>query len=189
MNQGLASGKEGTEPNRIATSDRAALSQAIHQHYGAVVRICQRIVGNPADAEDAAQETFTRMIQHLDTFDSELALKPWLYKIAVNVSLKLRQEKRKKAAEPLANREIPAAGQDVAGPLIHREEVAEARALIARLFPHYQQVIGYRLLYGFSYREISQILGIPESSVRVTFTRAIRQLHERLSETGERKEP
>ena len=65
--------------------DRAALEQLLGPHRRSVVAICYGILGNPEDAEDAAQETFLRALRGLSTFWRDAAFRSWLIRIALNI--------------------------------------------------------------------------------------------------------
>ena len=72
----------------------------MQQYYPYVCRLAYSILGDPDDAEDAAQETFIRAALHMDDFRGEADQRTWLYAIAVNVCrTELRKRKRRLALE------------------------------------------------------------------------------------------
>jgi DNA-directed RNA polymerase specialized sigma24 family protein len=68
--------------------DMAALEQLLGLHKRALVQFCHGILGHAEDAEDAAQETFLRVLDALPGFRGEAAFRTWLFRIAVNVCLR-----------------------------------------------------------------------------------------------------
>lgn len=80
--------------------DRAAFGRLVECHARQVFRVCFRVTGSEAMAEDAVQETFIRAWRKLAGFDGRSAFSTWLHRVAVNAALEqLRREKRH-AAEP-----------------------------------------------------------------------------------------
>jgi RNA polymerase sigma factor (sigma-70 family) len=71
---------------RAAKGDRAAFDALVTRHRQAVYRLCWSATGNPADADDAAQETFVRLFRSLSSYDAARPIAPWLRKIALNTS-------------------------------------------------------------------------------------------------------
>ena len=56
----------------------------VDQFQGLVLSVCWKMLGHRQDAEDVAQEVFVRAFRHLEHWDQERPLKPWLLMIAVN---------------------------------------------------------------------------------------------------------
>ena len=84
---------------RARGGERAAFSALVGRHQTTVYRICYRILGDPEDAADAAQEAFLRAYRNLDGFRGQSAFKTWLTRLTVNVSLNERE--RRKPSSPL----------------------------------------------------------------------------------------
>src|SRR5437764_12306788 len=82
--------------------DRAALEQLLGPHRRSVVAICYGILGNPEDAEDAAQETFLRALRGLSTFWRDAAFRSWLIRIALNIGFSWKRARR--PASPASSR-------------------------------------------------------------------------------------
>src|SRR5690606_32928718 len=64
--------------------DPSAFAQLVSRYQDRVFRLCFRILRHRQDAEDATQETFTRMARHLSGWDSGRPIEPWLLAIAGN---------------------------------------------------------------------------------------------------------
>ncbi len=65
-------------------NDETAFPKLVRRHQQLVFRVCMRILGHRQDAEDATQETFSRVAKYLDRWDSRRPLEPWLIAIAGN---------------------------------------------------------------------------------------------------------
>lgn len=70
--------------NRYLENDTSAFAQLMRRYQDRVFRLCYHLLRNRQDAEDATQETFTRVARHLDHWDQSRPLEPWLMTIAGN---------------------------------------------------------------------------------------------------------
>jgi RNA polymerase sigma-70 factor (ECF subfamily) len=97
LNKDQEIGEHGAEsPAELQDFDR------IYELYGArVYRLCLHMVGNPADAEELAQDTFLQVFRKLDTYRGESAFSTWLHRVAVNVVLMRLRKNRGHAETPL----------------------------------------------------------------------------------------
>lgn len=99
-------------------------------HRAALTGHCYRILGSPADAEDAVQEAMVRAWRSRDRFEARASLQTWLYRIATNVCLDTLSD-RSRRARPME--EGPAGTVDDAletRPRTHwREPIPDALAL------------------------------------------------------------
>ena len=76
--------------------DRPALDQLLRRHYDTIHAVCRRITGNPADADDAAQEALIAIVRAIGRFDDRARFSTWAYRVAVNASLdELRRRRRR----------------------------------------------------------------------------------------------
>ena len=64
--------------------DERAFAELVGRHHSLVFTVCLKILGHRQDAEDATQETFSRVARYLDRWDSRRPLEPWLVAIAGN---------------------------------------------------------------------------------------------------------
>lgn len=81
--------------HRARRGDKAAWVALVGEHQGAIFRLAYLILGDPDEAEDVAQETFIRAFRSLERFDEDRSLKPWLLRIASNLSRnQLRSSRR-----------------------------------------------------------------------------------------------
>src|SRR5262252_3192208 len=77
--------------------DAAALEALVHAIQERIYRLATRMVGDPADAQDATQEILVKIITHLGSFRGESTFNTWMYRVASNHLLtlrKLRSEER-----------------------------------------------------------------------------------------------
>ena len=129
--------------------------------------------GNPALAEDLAQESWLRLLGAGlgDIPDAER--RAYLYRIAVNL-LRDHWRSRRRAPEPLALADGDGAGE--AGAAAVPGAGLDVRRALGRLGPRERQLLWLAHVEGLSHREVARILGLGAASVRVLLFRARRRL-------------
>jgi RNA polymerase sigma-70 factor (ECF subfamily) len=81
---------------RFLAGDAGAATELITRHERRVYAVCLRVLGNPDDAADAAQDALLAMVRKLDGFRGEAAFTTWLYRVAMNVCYdQLRRAQRR----------------------------------------------------------------------------------------------
>src|SRR5918998_2230187 len=157
--------------------DRDAYNSIYARYSPRVQLICQRMLGDTQDAQDAAQETFLRVYQALPRFNGRYQLGAWITRIATNVCLDtLRSRARSRAdAAPDEVLESAAGGARDDDPeeiVLRQAEGAEVQRTIAALSPLQRRTLFLRDLEGREYKEIASTLGISEARARVILHRA-----------------
>jgi len=82
-----AKAREAEAIERAKQGDEAAFETLYHLHKRRVYSLCLRMVSNPAQAEDLAQEAFLQLFRKIGTFRGESAFSTWLHRMTVNVVL------------------------------------------------------------------------------------------------------
>ncbi len=142
--------------------------------YGYIFRQCH----DPHLAEEITQQTFYNAFLHIKSFRHECKLSVWLCQIARN-ELYAHYKKNEKFAE--IDMESLSKEDDIPTKLENEELRLFIMEKIHSLKEPYREVFYLRALGELSFREISRILGKPESWVRVTYYRARLQMKEELS--------
>jgi len=150
----------------------------IHRRYAGLARhICQRILGNADDADEATQEAMLRVYQGLSRFNGRYALQPWVARIATNVSLDVtRARTRRPQTGDLTvfdlREELRGHEDDPVETLergLEREQVNET---LATLPQHHREALVLREFEGRSHREIGERLGVTPSQAKALVHRA-----------------
>jgi RNA polymerase sigma-70 factor (ECF subfamily) len=165
------------EPEIQAQLDAGHLSEAfdlVVEHYQhRVYRLALAILGDPAAAQDAAQEAFLRIWKGLKGFCGQSALSTWIYAVARNTAL---TERKSAAARPTLPLDEAVAGAVTSGGRAKAEAPSRAgfdvAALVAQLRPQYQQAIRLYYMEENSYEEVSRMLDIPLGTVKTLLHRA-----------------
>lgn len=157
---------------RARSGEGSAWDDLVRQHQDSVFRLAYLLLGDPDEAEDVAQETFIRTLQHLDRFDESLPLRPWLLRIASNLS---RNRKRAvgrywNALQRLGRREIEA------GQGLDRDDAQLLWQAIRRLKHADQQMIYLRYFLELPEAEMASILEVPRGTVKSRLHRGLNRL-------------
>jgi RNA polymerase sigma-70 factor (ECF subfamily) len=165
----------------------------ISQHVPRIYRVALRILGDPDQAQDVAQETCLKALRGLKGFDGRSSLSTWLHRIAVNCALThLQQDKRQTGKQVRLDGEVAeqvvARGGTPAGNVEQAELQRLAFGLLNTLPDDCRAAFVLTQLDGYNYDAVAQIMNVPRGTVASRVYRAkkmlLDQLHER---TGERK--
>jgi RNA polymerase sigma-70 factor (ECF subfamily) len=137
-----------------------------------------RFVQEPADAEDITQEAFIRAFSKMDQFRGDVTFGAWLKRIVVNRSIDFLKARRQHFVELEEHRLTLSEDDDWS---VDQElEVAEVKAAIAALPEKYRYVVQLYLVEGYDHAEISEILGLRETTSRSRLMRGKEYLRELL---------
>ena len=162
---------------RARRGDDVAWETLIRQNQEAVFRLAYLILGDPADADDIAQETFIRAYRALDHFDATRAARPWLFSIAANLARnRLRSVGRYVAALQRFLRADPDALAPATAP-----EAGDSQLLwqaVRRLNDGDQEIIYLRYFSEMSEAETAETLEVALGTVKSRTHRALGRLRE-----------
>ncbi len=170
------------------SGDKEAFGNLVRSYQAPVYNLCYRMLGDPGEAEDAAQETFLRAYRAIGRFDPEKRLINWLLTIAANHSVdRLRKRKLLTLSfDALRPREhIPDWASNPEAALRHKEDQQAITELLSRLSPRDRAAIVMRYWHGLSYEEIAETLSVSVSAVKSRLHRARRALAEQWRVRGE----
>ncbi len=162
------------DETRLRAED-TALAALVDQYAGALYRVAYSVLRNPADAEDAVQEAFLRVLRHRESLGEVRDHRVWLIRIVWNIVL---DRKRRAKSRPETDdvdelaRMLPSTGlsaEEVAAAAQHHAQVL---ACVDRLPPKERQVLILSAFEELTSVEIASVLGITESSVRSRLFRA-----------------
>jgi RNA polymerase sigma-70 factor (ECF subfamily) len=175
--------------HRASSGDVEAFTRLVRLHSDLVYRVALRILG-PEEAKDASQEVWVRVWKALEGFRSESAFSTWLYKITVNTCLsELRRERGRSERESaqhgiLSYIQEPDGEGDPEASALGRERQEEAIRYLQELRPDHRAALVLRHLEGLSYREISEILEVPEGTAKGWVSRGRTAMFVMLSQNG-----
>lgn len=148
---------------RASEGDEVAFEEIVRRHERAVYSVAYRMVRSHDDALDITQTVFIRAYRKLHTFKPGHRLFSWLYRIAINESISHLRRSRQTSE---LDCEL-VGGSDPGMLSAERSEESEriSEALVG-LPVDYRVVVVLKYFLDLSYREIGEIVGIPEKTVR-----------------------
>ncbi|GMV24990.1 MAG: RNA polymerase sigma24 factor [Phycisphaerae bacterium] len=176
----------------ILRGDQAAWRLLLGRHQANVYNLCFKLVGNRDLAEDLAQDTLVKIVQHVQRFDGRAKFSTWLYRITMNVCLsRLRAEKvrRHSSLDDQPYEGAPAAGSGLAGrepdapsSVQWTEQHRNVLAALASLEPEQRAILVLRDTRDLDYDQIAEVLEVPVGTVKSRLFRARAALREALEE-------
>ncbi|HLI83136.1 MAG TPA: sigma-70 family RNA polymerase sigma factor [Bryobacteraceae bacterium] len=167
---------------RCLSGDETAWEQFVRTHTRQVYALCYRFTGSGTEAQDLTQEVFLRVFRTLKTFrSSEGSLNTWLARLTRNLLIdhyrRTRQDRATDSIEdrlPVIEEHGPVTRPDQV--LAGREASAVLQAALEKLSPDLREAVILRDLQEMEYREIAQVLDIPEGTVKSRINRGRAEL-------------
>jgi RNA polymerase sigma-70 factor (ECF subfamily) len=154
---------------RFLGGDTAAFTTLVRRHEARIYHLCLRILADPEDAADAAQDAFLMALRKLDQFRGEAAFTTWLHRVAVNACYDvLRKRKRTPLLRSVANDET---GDLEPGPPSpdHADRVAgsaDVATALAEVPEEFRVALVLADVQDLPYDEIAGILDVPLGTVK-----------------------
>lgn len=160
------------------SGDASALDALAARHYGAVFGLAYRMLGDAAEARDAAQETFARATAAIASCDPSRSFPAWLLSITTNLVRDRFRRRKPVALQPDDDRavDLPPDAR-----LIREEDRSRVLAAFAAL-PVELRLVATLVYQGRPHPEIAATLGISVNAVRIRLFRALAQLRGALRE-------
>jgi len=156
-------------------AEEQALSVLVDQYASTLYRVAFSVLRNPADAEDAVQETFLRVLRHRDTLGEVRDHRVWLIRIVWNIVLDRKRRAKTRPETDDVNdlaRVLPADGLSAEQRTAAVQHHARVLSCVDRLPVKEREVMVLSAFEELTSVEIASVLGITESSVRSRLFRA-----------------
>ena len=172
---------------RAQQGDAEAFEAIYRLHSQRVYALCLRMLGNPTEAEDLAQEAFLQLFRKIHTFRGESAFSSWLHRLTANVVLMSFRKKR-----PLATSLDEVIRTDEESGLPHKEigvtdlrlsgvfDRVNLQTAIEQLPEGYKSMFILHDLHGYEHNEIAEILGCSVGNSKSQLHKARKRLRELL---------
>jgi RNA polymerase sigma-70 factor, ECF subfamily len=152
-----------------------ALAALVDQYAGSLYRVAYSVLRNPADAEDAVQEAFLRVLRHRDSLPQVRDHRVWLIRIVWNIVLdRKRRAKTRPETDDVSElaRVLPSTGLSAEQVAAAAQHHAHVLSCVEKLPPKERDVLMLSAFEELSSVEIATVLNITESSVRSRLFRA-----------------
>jgi RNA polymerase sigma-70 factor (ECF subfamily) len=155
-----------------------AFTELVNAHQNAVYNLCFRMLGDPYEAEDAAQETFLRAYKNLRSYDLQRSFSTWILSIAAHYCIDQLRKKRLDVThfEDAPYLEIPDPGPNPEISLTEDEKQRQIRKMLNVLGETDRAIVIMFYWYEFSYEEIGEALNLSNSAIKSRIHRARVQL-------------
>ena len=163
---------------RVQTAaDPEAFARLVQRWQDPIHRLCARMTGDAARAEDLTQEIFTKVFTRSKDFKPDARFSTWLWRIALNHCYdELRRVKRRPESALDEDSDFPSIELAPDDQTANDEECALVRASLLRLPEISRTVLALRYCEGLKLREISEILDLPESTIHSRIAVALSQI-------------
>lgn len=188
---GGAAAEDEQDVARFQAGEASAFERLVSRHEREVYRLALRLLRNPDDALEVAQETFLRAFRGLGAFRKEASFRTWLYGIALNAARTrqaslLRNRTRLQSLDggeddpPSAPLQLSDAAPGPEGRTLGAELKEALLTALSRISPEHREILLLREVEGLEYEEVGALLGIPEGTVKSRLARARRAVREAL---------
>ncbi|MFT4113695.1 RNA polymerase sigma factor [Silvibacterium sp.] len=174
---------------RCLDGDSAAWAELVRFHHRRIYSLCFRFTGSAQDAEDLTQDVFIKVYGNLSSFDlTRGSFQTWITTLARNLLVDhFRRTKNQRVTDSMdagweESEELPLAGRLAAsGPTQHdraaQKEIARmVQDALTRISPELREAVILRDLQDMDYKEIAQVLRIPEGTVKSRISRGRAEL-------------
>lgn len=173
-----------------------AFEELVRRHRAAVFNFILRLVGSRARAEDLLQDTWLKVVRSAPGYETRAKFTTWVYTIARNLSVDAMRRDRYRKADSLdgaagPDPEAAPLGDQIAGDGPSPDRSAHAAALrpqleraLADLPPEQREVFVLREYAGVLFKEIAQVTGVPENTVKSRMRYALEGLRRSLTALG-----
>jgi RNA polymerase sigma-70 factor (ECF subfamily) len=158
---------------RFQEGDAAAFETLYKRYFDRLTRFCQKRVGDRHEAEEIAQEAFTRALRALPTFEGERRFYPWMTVIAGRLCVDTHR--RRGRSEPTATPDLGVieGGQER---IVDAVDIAILAQALGRLAPRHREVLDLREQQSWSYQQIADHYGVTLGTVEALLFRARKAL-------------
>jgi RNA polymerase sigma-70 factor (ECF subfamily) len=174
---------------RCLAGESEAFEMLVAKYQSGVLSLAWSVLGNRAEAEDAAQEAFLRAYTHLKQFDHSRNFRGWLSTIAFSLCLdRLKKQRTERRFRPEVYRTTNPSpfGQESERRF---EQTATFEPLLRKLNPKERVALSLAATQGYSAAEVAEVLRCAESTARVYIFKARRKLRKWLKGNADDRNP
>jgi len=174
-------GLNGTEQQLIDAcikKESWAQKYIYEQYYAPMMHVCIRFAHDENEALDILHDGFIKIFRYLHTYQSGTSLQAWMHRIMVNTCIDYYRKELRRKTE---NLDQAYSTFDVSEDALDKLQAEEILSCLQQLTISYRSVFNLYVIEGYSHREISEIMGITESTSRSNLVKARTKLKELLA--------
>lgn len=176
----------------VKAGDTEAYGQIVQAYEKQIYNLCLRMVSDPADAEDLAQEAFVKAWHGLEFYKFEAAFSTWLYRLTTNLCIDfLRKKKRRPSVSMTVEEDGESSEMEFPDPsltpeeeILRRERQQMLRDAMETLDEEGRAIITLRVVDELSYEQIAKVLDVKVGTVKSRLARARDRLRKILHKQG-----
>ena len=171
--------------DRARNGDLDAFESIVNARMDAVYRLTSAILGNEADARDAAQETFVAMWRQLPRLREPEKFEAWLQRVGVNAARQAHRARSRRGVREIPSSTVVALAERIAG--APRDDAAILDSALATLPVDQRAILVLHHLEGHRLADLAAILEIPEGTAKSRLFAARRALAAAIERDGSRR--
>src|SRR5712671_138329 len=179
----LLDGQDAAFVRRLQANEDAAYDELVRTYNASIYHVAYRMLGNSAEASDAVQDIFLKVFRNIASFRGDASLKTWVFRIGISEILnRLRWWKRRHRMSTVSMDDdhggngsgicIRDSSPSPQQALESKEQEMAIQQALGRLSGDHRSIVVLRDIEGFSYTEISDVLGISVGTVKSRLARA-----------------
>lgn len=168
--------------NDCINGKRQAQRTLYEQFAPKMYAIAMRYAKTTLEADDILQESFINVFKHIESFGRDCPIEFWIRKIVVNQALKAGRNKYDKAFKEEVSDINYNSEENI---ILDQFDLEELLQIIRRLPDGFQQIFNLYAIEGYKHKEIAELLGISEGTLKSQYARARAQLQEMLLKEDE----
>ena len=166
-------GRDRSLVEQFQAGDAAAFDDLYRRYFQRLYRFCLKRVGDTHEAEELAQEAFTRAYLNLDNLGGDRRFYPWVTVIAGRLCVDTHRRRARSQPSDEVDPGVVDGGQEA---ILNEADITLLNQAISRLATRHQEVLDLRERQGFSYQRISEYYGVSLGTVEALLWRARKAL-------------
>lgn len=167
--------------------DREAFGELVRRYADQARRVARAVLGDEAEADDAAQDAFLSALKNLGRYDPGRPFGPWLLRIVANAATDRRRRRKVRTADMISP-QTPSAQRGPDQEAIWGEFRTALGKALEQLPERRRMAVVLFDVEGYSHQEIADVLKVPVGTVRSDVFHARRKLREALEPWSKSKE-
>jgi RNA polymerase sigma-70 factor, ECF subfamily len=169
---------------RAKDGDARALATLCERHAPRVEKLAGRLLRDPEDARDAAQEALAKLCMRIKQFRGDSQFSTWLHRLTANACSDVAARQRARACEPLLEDRRAATDADPVREADRAELRGELNRCLGEIAPDQARVVVLKDALGLSFEEISAAAGMPVGTAKCYAHRGRSRLRDKLSDVA-----